>query len=114
MWCCHWWLRGWREGNGINAISFGNLALLLGALSLSGSLASKLLQVEGQCCLLRVEALESAECRWNARAFVGFCLQFDWRLGWLVCKPSHSPLILLVRSPTILGRNDWLSGEILL
>jgi len=32
----HWWLGRWRVGNGINAIPFGNLALLLGALSLAG------------------------------------------------------------------------------
>lgn len=32
----HWWLGRWRVGNGINAIPFGNLALLLGSLSLAG------------------------------------------------------------------------------
>ena len=32
----HWWLGRFRVGNGINAIPFGNLALLLGALSLAG------------------------------------------------------------------------------
>ena len=32
----HWWLGRWRVGNGMNAIPFGNLALLLGALSLAG------------------------------------------------------------------------------
>ena len=32
----HWWLGRFRVGNGINAIPFGNLALLLGTLSLAG------------------------------------------------------------------------------
>ena len=32
----HWWLGRWRVGNGINAIPFGNLSLLLGSLSLAG------------------------------------------------------------------------------
>lgn len=32
----HWWLGRFRVGNGINAIPFGNVALLLGALSLAG------------------------------------------------------------------------------
>lgn len=31
----HWWLGRWRVGNGINAIPFGNLALLLGSLALA-------------------------------------------------------------------------------
>ena len=35
----HWWLGRWRVGNGINAIPFGNLALLLGSLSLAGLLS---------------------------------------------------------------------------
>jgi O-antigen ligase len=32
----HWWLGRWRVGNGMNPIPFGNLALLLGSLSLAG------------------------------------------------------------------------------
>ena len=32
----HWWLGRWRVGNGVNAIPFGNLALLFGSLSLAG------------------------------------------------------------------------------
>ncbi len=42
----HWWLGRWRVGNGVNAIPFGNLSLLLGTLSLAGLMSSSSIRNE--------------------------------------------------------------------